>query len=46
MEVGKYSFKAEINPKATLPCYDFPSFKWLDVTEIEFDVKFFNKVAF
>ena len=29
-----------------LPCVDFPSFKWLDAKEIDYDYKVVNKVEF
>jgi hypothetical protein len=36
----------EINPKAILPCIDFPSLKWLNITTIEYDKVVINKVPF
>lgn len=44
--MGKYSFLPEINPKAIMPCIDFPSFKWLNITEIQYDSVVMNKVSF
>jgi len=44
--VGKHSFSPMINPKATVPCIDYPSFHYLNVKEIAYDSKFINKVEF
>lgn len=44
--VGEYVFSSSIHPKAELPCVDFPSFRWLDVKEFKYDVKYVNKVPF
>lgn len=45
-KVGQYAFTSLIHPKAKLPCVDFPSFRWLDIKEFTFDVKYVNKVPF
>mmetsp|Transcript_30309 Transcript_30309/g.29622 ORF Transcript_30309/g.29622 Transcript_30309/m.29622 type:complete len:146 (+) Transcript_30309:289-726(+) len=45
-KVGSFSFSPDIHPKAEIPCYDFPSFHWLNVKEIAFDSKWINKVQF
>lgn len=45
-QVGNFSFDPVIHPKAVLPQVDYPSFKWLDVKEIEYDFKYVNKVNF
>lgn len=32
-DVGKHSFSSQMLKGIELPCYDFPSFKWLNVEQ-------------
>jgi hypothetical protein len=45
-DVGKHSFLPSLLPGITLPCVDFPSFKWIGATHIDYDEIVVNKVAF
>jgi hypothetical protein len=45
-DVGKYSFTSTLDKKVIVPCYDFPSFKWLNVINIEYEEVLINKVPF
>ena len=42
--MGKHSFSSKLHPNVTVPCCDFPSFKWLGVNSIEYDTKVVNGV--
>lgn len=45
-EVGKFSFESKILNGVQTPCPGFPSFKYLNVTEIEYDSVVVNKRNF
>lgn len=45
-DVGKHSFLPKLLPGLIQPCVDFPSFKWINVVNITYDIKNINKVDF
>ena len=45
-DVGKHSFLPGLLPGVQLPCFDFPSLKWLGAQDVTYDEKVINKVAF
>ena len=44
--VGAHSFVSKILPNVISPCFEFPSFKWLNVVKFEYDEIWVNKVKF